>query len=393
MSDCDILILGAGPYGLAAAAYLRQVKGLAVRVFGEPMSFWERHMPAGMLLRSGWQASHISDPERALTLDAYKASTAAEFAAPVPLDRFVRYGRWYQQQVVPDLDRRKIAVVDRNQRGFKVTTEDGELLHARRVVVATGIAPFAWRPPEFADLPPELASHSADHRGFAKFKGRRVVVVGGGQSALESAALLQESGAQVEVLVRESHVHWLGWRNRLARLGAIGRALYSPTDVGPAGVSQLVARPNYFRKVPRPLQDRIARRCIRPAGAHWLRARLRDVPITIGCGVQSATLKGDELSLVLSDGSERRADHLLFATGYRIDLARYPFLAPGLLDGIARNNGYPLLTRGFESSVPGLHFLGAPAAHSFGPLLRFVSGTAFAGHSLKQFIEEAGPRA
>lgn len=393
MSDCDILILGAGPYGLAAAAYLRRVKGLEVRVFGEPMSFWEQHMPAGMALRSGWQASHISDPERALTLDAYKASAAAEFAAPVPLDRFVGYGLWYQQQVVPDLDRRKVAIVDRNQRGFKVTTEDGELLHARRVVVATGIAPFAFRPPEFSELPAELASHSADHRGFADFKGRRVAVVGGGQSALESAALLQESGAQVEVLVRESHVHWLGWRKRLTRLGAIGRALYSPTDVGPAGVSQLVARPDHFRKLPRPLQDRIARRCIRPAGAHWLRARLQDVPITLGRRVQSAILKGEELRLVLSDGSERRVDHLLFATGYRIDLARYPFLAPELLGGIARTNGYPLLTRGFESSVPGLHFLGAPAAHSFGPLLRFVSGTEFAGHSLEQFIAGAGPRA
>lgn len=394
MMDCDIVILGAGPYGLSAAAYLRAVKGLEVRVFGEPMSFWERYMPAGMLLRSGWQASHISDPARAFTLDAYKSAVASDFAAPVPLDRFVQYGHWYQQQVVPDLDRRKVASVDHNHRGFHVTTDDGETLHARRVVVATGIAPFAWRPPEFADLPREMASHSADHRGFAGFKGRRVAVVGGGQSALESAALLKEAGAEVEVLVRAPRIHWLGWQRRIKRrFGALGRALYAPTDVGPAGISRLVACPDYFRRLPRRLQDRIARRCIRPAGAYWLPARLQGVPLSMDRSLRSATPQGEQLRLVLDDGSERRVDHLLFGTGYRIDLARYPFLAPGLLTGIARHNGYPILTRGFESSVPGLHFLGAPAAYSFGPLLRFVSGTEFVGRSLKQLIEESSQRA
>jgi hypothetical protein len=347
-------------------------------------------MPTGMLLRSGWQASHISDPSGTLTLDMYKAAIASDFAAPVRLDRFVQYGNWYQHQVVPDLDRRKVAIVDRNQKGYKVSTEDGEMVHARRVVVATGIAPFAWRPREFANLPRELASHSADHRDPRNFKGRQVVVVGGGQSALESAALLREAGAQVEVLVRESHVHWLGWQKRIKRLVPMGKVLYAPADVGPAGISQLVARPNWFRQLPRPLQDRIARRCIRPAGAHWLRQRLRDVRITLGRCVRSATPKGEHLSLVLDDGSERRADHLLFGTGYRIDIAHYSFLATGLVSNIARNHGYPILSCGFESSVPGLHFIGAPAAYSFGPLLRFVAGTGYVGRSLKQFMQQCG---
>ncbi len=393
MSDCDVLILGAGPYGLSAAAYLRAVKGLEVRVFGEPMSFWEGNMPAGMLLRSGWAASHIADPERVLTLDAYKAATGAEFVAPLPVEHFVGYGRWFQQQVVPELDRRKIARIDRNHNGFRVDTADGQTLHAGRVMVASGIAPFAWRPPEFDHLPRQWASHAADHRDLRKFRGRRVMVVGGGQSALESAALLHEAGAHAEVLVRESHIHWLGWQRRIKRHVPMGRLLYSPHDVGPAGISQLVARPNWFTRLPRSLQDRIARRCIRPAGSYWLRERLRDVPLRLGRGIRSATLQGEELNLVLDDGSQRKADHLLFGTGYRIDVTRYPFLAPGLVAGIASANGHPILTPGFESSVPGLHFLGAPGAYSFGPLLRFVSGTNYVGPALKQFMEDLAPRA
>src|SRR5213079_230240 len=58
MSACDVAIVGAGPYGLSAAAHLRAANGLDVRVFGEPMSFWERHMPKGMLLRSPLEGSH-----------------------------------------------------------------------------------------------------------------------------------------------------------------------------------------------------------------------------------------------------------------------------------------------------------------------------------------------
>ena len=72
-SNCNVTVVGAGPYGLSSAAYLRAA-GLETRVFGEPMSFWENQMPAGMCLRSNWGASHIADPKQALTLDEYRPS-------------------------------------------------------------------------------------------------------------------------------------------------------------------------------------------------------------------------------------------------------------------------------------------------------------------------------
>ncbi len=161
MSTCEIAIVGAGPYGLSAAAHL-SAAGRSVRVFGQCMSFWEQHMPEGMLLRSPWAASHLSDPQGALTLDAFKSSTRSEFSAPVPLDRFVAYGRWFQCQVAPTLDSRKVAGIEADGYGFRLRLEDGEVVIASRVVVASGIVPFAWRPPEFSGLSPDLASHSSE---------------------------------------------------------------------------------------------------------------------------------------------------------------------------------------------------------------------------------------
>ena len=212
-------ILGAGPYGLAAAAHLHAANGLSICVLGKPMSFWEQQMPKGMLLRSPYVASNIADPERALTLDGFQAGTHQHLTPPVGLDRFVEYGRWFQQQAFPRLDPRQVARIDKDD-AFRLEFTDGDRLRAKRVVVAAGILPFAWKPPQFRDLPDELASHTSAHRDLARFAGKQVFVVGGGQSALESAALLREAEAQVEVLVRAPRIYFLRrGRGVLHRLG------------------------------------------------------------------------------------------------------------------------------------------------------------------------------
>jgi len=398
--DYEVAVIGAGPYGLSAAAQLK-ASGISTRVFGDPMSFWERHMPVGMFLRSNWTATQIADPNRLLTLEAYQAATGNYLPAgsgtssrPVPLDSFIQYGRWYQREAVPDLDQRKVARVETNGEGFRITIEDRDVVRARRVVVAVGIAAFAWRPPEFEGLPRWLASHTSEHRDFRKFSGRRVLVIGGGQSALESAALLHESGAETEVAARSSTIHWLhGWASRTLHhnLGPIVRkVLYAPTDVGPAGISQLMARPDLLRRLPRWLQDRLRERAVRPAGASWLVNRLRDVPIRLGRRVICVETSGEGLKVRLDDRSERFVDHVLLGTGYRMDISKYDFIAPELLRSIRCFNGYPCLQEGLETSVPGLHILGAPAAWSFGPLMQFVSGTHYASRTLTRRIVEDG---
>jgi thioredoxin reductase len=392
--NCDVAIVGAGPYGLSAAAHLRTIKGLDVHVFGEAMSFWERHMPAGMLLRSNWTATQIADPGDALTLEAFRTVSGNHLSHPVPLDRFVRYGQWYQRQAVPDLDRRQILRLEINSNRFRLIAADGEAIHARRVVLAAGIGSFARRPAEFQAIPPLLASHTSEHRDLQLFAGKQVLVIGGGQSALESAALLREKGVEVEVVTRSCRIHWLqGWLSKTLhrRSGSLVRELlYAPTDVGPAGLSQLMARPDLLNCLPRELRNRLWKRSVRPAGAGWLVQRLKDVPIHLGRSVVSVAVHGDRLKVRLDDGSERTVDHVLLGTGYRVDISKYEFLSSRLRESISCHDGYPQLRDGLETSVEGLHIIGAPAAWSFGPLMQFVSGTRYASRSLVRCI--AGKR-
>src|SRR5229473_4530446 len=309
MTKCDVAIIGAGPYGLSATAHLRTVRGLDVHTFGEPMSFWERNMPMGMLLRSGWAASHIADPNQSLTLDSYRAASGNHFSSPVPLDRFVNYGHWYRNHAVPNLDQRKIARVEPTADGFRLVLEVGETILARRLVVAAGISSFAWRPPEFADLPSSLASHTSEHRELPKFAGKRLLVIGSGQSALESAALLHEGGAEVEIVARAPRIRWLGGLVSKAIHSGLGstlsKLLYAPTDVGPAGISQVVARPDLVRGLPRPIQDWLRSRSIRPAGARWLVERLKSVPMSLGRSSVRAAEVGGRVKVQLDDGSVR----------------------------------------------------------------------------------------
>ena len=378
----DITVLGAGPYGLAIAAHLRTIAGLDFRIFGDPMWFWKNQMPAGMLLRSDWGASQLWDPAHRYSLEAYQSETGDRFSSPVPLAGFVNYGLWFQRNVVPNLDTRKIAEVASEGSGFRISLGDGEILKTRRVIIAAGICPFARRPAEFKDLPRELVSHSSDNVPLSRFQGKKVAVVGGGQSALESAVLLAENGAEVEMLVRGAPPKYLGWRKKIKSLGPVSKLFYSWTDVGPAGISNLVSAPGLLRMFPRDSQDYLRKRSIRPAGAGWLKPRLEPVTMTCGRFVTSAKPAGSQLHITLDDRTERTVDHLLLGTGYKIDVTRYNFLGPGTLAKIKTTDGFPELDGAFESSLPGLHFLGAPAAWSYGPLMYFVSGTKFAARKL-----------
>jgi NAD(P)H-nitrite reductase large subunit len=270
-----------------------------------------------------------------------------------------------------------------------VQLQDRETIECRRVVVATGISAFASRPAIFDRLPPHLASHSSEHADLARFAGERVAVIGGGQSAIESAALLREEGAEVELIMRARRLNWVG---RAPRDGIIGRLLFDRTDVGPAVLSHIVAQPMRLRRMPTWVLREVTRSALEPGGSLWLRRRLKGLPVTSGRHVVDAARSNGHVALRLDDGSAREVHHVLLATGYRVDIERYQFLAP-LLAHVSRVDGQPVLDEGFQSSVPGLHFLGAPATHSFGPLLRFVSGTEFAARMLVQAATKKRPEA
>jgi Pyridine nucleotide-disulphide oxidoreductase len=384
-ADYDVTVIGAGPYGLSAGAHLK-AKGLRVAVFGQPMHFWADKMPEGMLLRSPRVASNISDPRSEFTLDAYEAASGIQPVAPLPLATFVEYGRWFQSQLGSSVDRTPVTEIVRAHSIFRLTLQGGESVTSARVVVAAGIEPFRRIPPTFSTLPAHQVSHCYEGRKLTDFASKRVAVIGAGQSALESAALLHEAGSNVEIVAAIPKLRWIGMHSWLHHMGPLSKLLYSKHDVGPLGISRLVASPSVVFHIPRQVKDKIRKRAVRSAGSRWLPERLTSVKVSTGRRVQTATSTDGEVRLQLDDGSERRVDHVLLGTGYDVDISRYKFLSPALVAQVRRLGGYPKLGRGFRSSVPGLHFIGATAARNFGPLLYFVAGTEFASRELTSHL-------
>jgi FAD-dependent urate hydroxylase len=370
----DAVVIGAGPNGLAAARHLREA-GTRLKAFGKAMDFWREHMPRGMLLRSSWVASEIADPRNELTLERYREQSGTWFESPIPVENYIGYGQWYAQTAVPDLDDRRVESIERENDHFAVTASDGEVVEAGNVVVATGMCPFARRPGVFAELPAEFVSHSFEHDDFARLSGQRVLVVGCGQSALESAALLKEAGAEPELVARAPRIRWLRARAVPRR---IDRLLYPPTDVGPIGMNWIVAAPDAYHRLSKGLQERILLTAAPPAGAAWLRERVAGLRIRLGAEPVEATRVNGHVTVRLDDGDEVAANHVLLATGYHVDIARCGILSEDLLGEVRTVDGSPVLGADMQSSVPGLYFVGASAARSLGPIMRFVTGTWFA---------------
>jgi Pyridine nucleotide-disulphide oxidoreductase len=389
MAKGTVAVIGAGPYGLSVGAHLLST-GIATRVFGETMSFWRQHMPAGMLLRSEWDGSSIAGPGKSWSLDEFESEKGVTLSRRLPLEDFIAYGGWFQRQAVPEVDPRHVKQVTPSLKGFRLELEDGEALQVDRVVVATGLASFAVRPDVFSSLPPTLALHSSDVVDPSQFAGERTVIVGGGQSALELGAILNEAGAEIEMLVRAPEIRWLMGRVR-RYTGPFRKLLFPPAEVGPLGINWVVQYPDIYRRLPDGRQKQFTRRALKPAGSGWLRPRMNNVTFTTGRNVVSAEHMDNLIRLVLDDQSEREIDRVVLATGYRVDVDRYPFLSTDLARAVRRTGGLPLLNDGFESSVPGLHFVGTAATESFGPLIRFVNGTGYTARAVTQCVLESAP--
>jgi cation diffusion facilitator CzcD-associated flavoprotein CzcO len=389
----NVIIVGAGPYGLSAAAHLKEL-GIHPHVFGRPMVFWKENMPKGMILRSEHEASNISSPQGRLSFAAYQQSVRREIPEPIPIEDFIAYGEWFQQQVAPDVDTRVVKSISPSGSGFRLTLEDGSSADAKCVVLALGIGLFTYRPEQFAGFPKELVSHSSELIDPSRFKGKRVAVIGKGQSALESAALLHENQAQVEVLTRGASLLYLKypWRRKLFRkltpgpLTPLSYKMFPPTDLGGFITSRVIASPDKFRRQSPRMQQYLARSVTRPIGAYWLVSRMRPIKVTTSVTVESAKVDQSGVNLLLSDGRTTRVDHVVLATGYKIDVTKLGILDPSLRARIETNNGYPVLTTGLETSVPGLYFAGVIGEKTLGPTLRFVTGTSNASPRLAAAI-------
>jgi thioredoxin reductase len=380
----DIVIIGAGPYGLSLAAHLRN-RGRNMRIFGSPMRSWSHHMPQGMHLKSEGFASDLYDPERKFTLKAYSAERAlpyADIGLPVPIETFIAYGLEFQRRYVPEVENIAITSLTRSAEHFELTTSAGELIRARQVVVAAGIVNFAFLPPVLAALPGPLVSHSSQHSDLSGFKGRTVAVLGAGASAVDVAALLVQAGAAVELIARRQSIQFhdppneprpllqrlksprsglgIGWRSRMC------------TDI-----------PLVFHALPESMRIKVVARHLGPAPCWFVRDAVADrVPMHLGVTLAGAHARGERACLLLRrDGQDDRqveADHVIAATGYRPAVSRLSFIHESVQSRIRTAGEAPVLNRHFESSVSGLFFVGAAAANSFGPLLRFAYGANYA---------------
>jgi FAD-dependent urate hydroxylase len=386
----DVVIMGAGPYGLSTAAHLLS-QGLNVAVFGKPMELWRDFMPKGMLLRSYWWATNLSDPQKQFGLERYlKEEVGMQTFDPVPGEMIANYGLWFQKHAVPNVDETFIQSIERNNEAFEVTLVDGRVVTCSSLILAPGLQPYVYRAPEYEHLPKELVSHSAERHIFDDLVGKKVVTIGGGQSALESSALAYESGVEIELVSRKALV-WLEGDAAFPTSRPLLERLIEPkAGIAPGWFNKIMETfPYNFQHLPRRTKDQLLNGIGRngPAGSAWLRPRLiGKVPLHEQISVQQIKETDDGLLLTLSTNQTLKADHLMLATGYQLDIKRLSMLGSSLLPHIQEDRGAPVLSSHFESSIPGLYFIGYSSFKSCGPYYRFVVGTGAAAQQVAKAV-------
>jgi thioredoxin reductase len=388
----DVAIVGAGPYGLSIAAHLRH-EGIPFRIFGKLMDSWKSHMPKGMMLKSDGFASNLDDPEASFTLGKFCASQGIPYGdtvIPVRLDTFTAYGEAFQKRMVPELEDKFVTGIEPSAQGFMLKLDDGENFPARKVILAVGITHFQYMPESLSRLGTELATHSYVHHDLEAFRGRTVVVFGGGASATDLAGLLRDADADVHLVARQPQLKFHGKPdpNKKRTLWQNIRAPQS--GLGPGWRSYLVANhASRFRHLPEGLRLEIVRTHLGPSGGWFAKEKVVGrVPLHLGYSLEKTEAQGKKIRLQLraADGKEQQieADHLIAATGYKVDMERLQFLSGEIRSKVRTVGGSPLLSATFESSVPGIYFAGLAAANTFGPLMRFAFGAAFSAERLRE---------
>jgi hypothetical protein len=363
MPDTELLVIGAGPYAYSAVAYARD-RGIDARILGRPMGFWRDQMPSDMFLRSGRDWS--LDGSGVHTFSAYFEERGLDPAAtdPIPISVFLDYTDWFADQKKLDVHEVMVDSLTTTGGGFAAALADGSTLTAEKVLAAPGIAHFAHHPSWYDALPPAHRSHTSELVAFDDLAGARVAVIGGRQSAYEWAALLCDHGAaQVDV------VH----RHDTPAFERVSWAFVDPC------VELTEAVRGWWRGLRPDQQQAIALefwRVARLTLEHWLIPRLDPAVVTSRPGVEVVSVRSPEVgpvTLGLSDGHALEVDHVVAACGYRADLAAVPYLT-GVLDRVAVTDGFPDLSPGFETTLPGLFVTGFAATRDFGPFYGFTKG-------------------
>jgi cation diffusion facilitator CzcD-associated flavoprotein CzcO len=399
LSSKTVVIIGAGPYGLSIAAHL-QYLGVRFRIFGRAMERWQTQMPKEMFLKSEGCGSNLSEPTKRHSLAEYctmKQLPYGNWGKPVSREIFTQYALSFQQTLVPNLEQQLVTTVSRRGAGFDLQLDNDEQVYADHVIVATGLQHTAYIPETIARLPNDVLSHSSEHYDLSGFKGKDVAVIGAGQSALETAALLFENGASPRVMVRGQSFEW----NPVPLM--IDRSLYKRIRNPRTGLGEglklwaYCKSPLYcFYYLPQQKRLTSVKTFLGPAGAWWLKDRvIGKFPILFDHTVTRALARGGRAILQADCGGgvrELTADHVIAATGYKYDLRRLSFLSQDLKSELAHEEQAPRLSRNFESSVTGLYFTGLASANSFGSAMRFLLGADYTARRISAHISRAQSR-
>ena len=393
----EIAIIGAGPYGLSIAAHLRSQR-MSFRIFGRPMDSWQSHMPKGMMLKSDGFASNIYDPGNNFTLEQFCKNRGIEYGhtgIPVRLETFTAYGQAFKDRMVPELEDKLLLDLRVLPKGFQLTLDDGEAIEARRVILAVGITHFQHVPANLSQLGAEFVTHSYWHQDLEPFRGRSVAVLGGGASATDLAGLLRDVDADVQLVARQTELKFHG-KPKIGRPRSLWQRIRSPqSGLGPGWRSRFLANsPSTFRLLPERLRLEIVRTHLGPSGGWFSKEKVVGrVPLLLGYSTESADVQNGKVRLALrgTDGARRElwADHVIAATGYKVEMERLPFLGADIRSSLKTAGGSPVLSSTFESSVPGLYFVGVAAANSFGPVMRFAFGARFTAERLRQVMAKS----
>jgi len=374
-----LLVIGAGPYGLATAACARRA-GIEPLVVGEPMAFWRENMPTGMFLRSG--ADWHLDAAGVHTFMAYLEERGIDPSDvdPIPVGLFLEYAGWFQEKVGVEVVADLVRSLRKPDGPFEATLESGRRVTADAVVAAPGITYFTVLP-EWVErcLSPERWSHTCHLVRFDHLRGKRCLIVGGRQSAFEWAALLADGEAE-EIHVVHRH---------------------DPPDFAPADWSFVDAPmeltltlPGWFRNQPADEQEAIGRRFWAEGRLKlepWLTARLDKPSVHRWPNAPVAACReapGGEIEVGLSNGTRLALDYVVLATGYKADMTKVPYLS-GVVDRLELADGFPVLDEHFQSSLEGLFVTGFPATRDFGPFFGFVRGCPVAATLTTAGLTEA----
>jgi Pyridine nucleotide-disulphide oxidoreductase len=394
----EVTVVGAGPFGLSVAAHLRGL-GVDYRIIGSPMESWKSKMPKGMLLKSAGFASNLSDPEQAFTLGQFCIEHGHPYEnldLPIPLETFSAYGVAFQKRFVPDVEYEELVSLIPVPEGYDLRTKSGLSFRTRKVVIATGLTYFRHLPELLSHLPRDKLSHAADHHDLQRFRGQRVAVLGSGASAIDIAVLLNEAQGNVQLIARSPSIIFSGRWGGSGSHPLLRRLVYPISGIGPGWKHRLFADlPRLVRYFPESYRLAIAEKFPSASGGEAMKDRAASVPLLLGCSLQEARASrhGVQLRLLSMDGSTQivEADHVIAATGYRADVHRFPFLSPAIIEQLRLIGKAPRLSVNFESSIPGLYFVGHVSTTTFGPVMRFVFGADFTSRTISRHLARVRP--